>query len=247
MLKCICNCDDCRFAHVLESCLSCEANFMNDGKISSITKSFVKYKSDFSEFVKQDVGGAGGIFLSICEIGSIYLLNCLVSCHYDALNKVKCKRNFFHDNALHLAVWYQHPDVVDILLERLYFPNGDLANEIGKSILNGMTKLNETPVVHACRRKSRHSLAILNLLLNYKCTMAPTEKNNLFPILSATCYNHVTILRYMIDNDIGMDTINMVGGPDSCTPLHIQQSSKIILKQCKYWHRQVKQILILMV
>ena len=49
--------------------------------------------------------------------------------------------------------------------------------------------------------------------------MTPTKKNHLFPMLRASAKNDVPMLKYMIDNNIGTDTINTKGGTKSYTAL----------------------------
>ena len=207
---------------VLELFLRCEGNLMNidySHKISSISQSLIEYKSDFTIFVTQNPSKGGSIFLSICEIGSVYLLEYLLKFHNDALNKLKCGVNKFGDSGLHLAVWNQNLATVDFLLKQVYFPNNDLTNTSGRFILNSATKYKETPVILACTRKSHHSLAIFRLLLEYKCSMVPVKKNCWFPIFCSSLYNHAKILKYMIDNSIGTNTINTSGDSNYYTPL----------------------------
>ena len=194
-------------------------NVDNTDNIPWISESLMECKSNFSEFVNQNRKKASNIFLAICDIGSVYLLKYLVDFHYDALNKVKCVVNRFGQNGLHLAVWNQNMAAVDILLKRVYFPYNDLTNETGRYILNQLTKCNETPVIYACRKKSRHSLAIFKLLLNYKCKLTPIKQDWWFPMYFASFCNHVTILKYMIINDIGTSTINTSGDHRCYTPL----------------------------
>ena len=62
-------------------------------------------------------------------------------------------------------------------------------------------------------------MAIFKLLLKYKCSLTPIENDSWFAMYSASFYNHVTLLKYMIDNNIGINTINIIGGPNSYTPL----------------------------
>lgn len=194
MLNSICN--GAGSANLLESFLICSAmnltDVSNDDEISLISKTLVKYKSDFSQLVIQNIRKAQDVFLAICEIGSVYLLEYMADFHNDALNQVKCTVTDNDQNGLHLAVWNQNLSAVEFLLERVYFPNGTLVNDTGMSILNGATNNKETPIVYACKRKSQHSLAIFKSLLKYKCDIAPLNDHSSFPMFVASVYNHIT-------------------------------------------------------
>ena len=146
----------------------------------------------------------------------------MVDCYSDALNKVKYSTTKVGANGLHLAVVTRHVAVVDFLLKRVYFPNHDLTNPNGRAILNQATKNGATPVFYAT---AWEYLEIFKLLVNYNCGMTPIKKNDWFPLLRASARNDVPMLKYMIDNNIGTDTINVRGSVKCFSSNRQQQCS----------------------
>ena len=223
MLKSLCNDKKDQFIKVLTSFMQCEIDsgitkhmLQFDAFIERIITQLIAYRSDFSKLVKQDIKKAAMIFLQICEIGSVYLLEYLVDCHGDALNTVQYSTTKRGANGLHLAVKRGHFATVDFLLKRVYFPNNDFTNPKGKGILNQATKHRKTPVHHAT---AWQDLNIFKLLVEYKCNMTPPKQNDWFPMLKASATNDVAMLKYMIDNNIGTNTINTKGSKKCYTPL----------------------------
>ena len=176
----------------------------------SMVKLLIEMKVDFSELVDKDLHVAKMVFFT-CQNKSIKYLQYFVDLYNDGIAKIKCDVNHDGENALHITIWNQRLSALQLLLEKIYFPNGDLKNKDGISALNQPTKYGETPVVYACRKKSRDSLEIFKLLLKYGCKLTPLKLNSWFALYAASYYNHTTILKYMIDNKIGTNTINTRG------------------------------------
>ena len=171
MLKYVCNDKKDRFIKVLKSFIQCETNIVVAKRvlefkksIDTICRKLIKCKSDFRELVKNDTDTAEMIFLQICEIGSIYLLEYLVDCYSDALNKVKYSTTKRGGNGLHLAVITRHLSVVNFLLKRVYFPNNNLTNPTGRAILDQVAENGKTPVFYAT---AWEYLEIFKLLVSF--------------------------------------------------------------------------------
>ena len=168
-------------------------------------------------------------FLSLCESGNLELLQYLVEHHPVGIDKVKLALNKANrDTGLHLAVWNQHLETVDYLLNNIYFPNGETDNQDGINVLNAINNDYQTPAVYACRRirtstnidSNSVSLKMFKLLTEYKCKLDPMVQHRWFPLYAACYYNNINVLQYMIDNKMGLDLINTSGDPKRhLTPL----------------------------
>ena len=137
---------------------------------------------------------------------------------FNWLDSSKFDKDEDGNNGLHLAVSSQNVEMVEYLLQEVYFPQKNLNNPHGLEVINQKNNMKQKPLVFACRYSSYKIVPIIKLLIDYSKNIGDCDI--WFAVYSSACSNNIFVLKYMFDNQLGIKTINSTGEDPECgTPL----------------------------
>ena len=219
-MKCFCNGASSNTIKVLlDNGLDVNVEFMTNEKISCDLLEIAAQRGDMEMMKMLDKRGFNfknhrmHVFLHLCRNGSKQFLQIVCSKCESKMAQQYTMTDNHGSNGLHLAVVSQSLSTVEYLLKNVYFCDNNKNNPDGLKMINQANKYGETPAVMACKQHGYNSVQIFQLLVKYGCRFTPTAPNNWFPLYAATYSNNISILRYMLDNKLGLNTINMSGHP----------------------------------
>ena len=225
-----------------------------------------KYDFDFQASIHKVYSHAKSIYLTMCEKGFVngmkkldqilqskksntkvdttnsfyrsrYPVNRYLNVKLSWLDSSKFDIDDDGNNALHLAASSQNVEMVEYLLNHVYFPQNNLNNTHGVKAINQPNHSNQTPLVFACKYNSYKIMPIFKLFMQYNKNL--TDYDVWFAMFSSAYYNNLFVLKYMFDNQLGINTINSSGDDSDydSTPLmgaiakHNVEAVEIL---CKY-------------
>ena len=134
--------------------------------------------------------------------------------HVSWLNSTKLQTDEHGNNALHLAASSQNVELVEYLLDDVYFPNKNLGDTDGLTVINQTNYSKEKPLIFACKYNSHKIMPIVKLLIEYNKNIS--DYDMWCTMYNGACYNNLFVLKYMFDKKLGIETINSTAIDFNC-------------------------------